>query len=81
MKKILIVDDHADIRKLIRMTLEFEDYDIYEAETGEKVNAIKLPGDGYVERVALDLSAGTAADDDDAVGPAWCRVRHGGQDP
>lgn len=35
MKKILIVDDHADIRKLIRMTLEFENYDIYEAETGE----------------------------------------------
>jgi multiple sugar transport system substrate-binding protein len=34
----------------------------YEAATGEKVNAIKLPGDGYVERVALDLSAGTAAD-------------------
>lgn len=34
----------------------------YEAETGEKVDAIKLPGDGYVERVALDLAAGTAAD-------------------
>ncbi|HEY9013185.1 MAG TPA: extracellular solute-binding protein, partial [Devosia sp.] len=34
----------------------------YEAATGEKVNAIKLPGDGYVERVALDLAAGTAAD-------------------
>ena len=34
----------------------------YEAATGEKVEAIKLPGDGYVERVALDLSAGTAAD-------------------
>jgi multiple sugar transport system substrate-binding protein len=34
----------------------------YEAETGEKVNAIKLPGDSYVERVALDLAAGTAAD-------------------
>jgi len=34
MKKILIVDDHADIRRLIRMTLEFEDYDIYEAEDG-----------------------------------------------
>ncbi|HEY9011678.1 MAG TPA: extracellular solute-binding protein, partial [Devosia sp.] len=34
----------------------------YEKETGEKVNAIKLPGDGYVERVALDLAAGTAAD-------------------
>lgn len=34
----------------------------YEAETGETVDAIKLPGDGYVERVALDLAAGTAAD-------------------
>lgn len=34
----------------------------FEAETGETVNAIKLPGAGYVERVALDLSAGTAAD-------------------
>jgi multiple sugar transport system substrate-binding protein len=34
----------------------------YEKETGEKVTAIKLPSDGYVERVALDLAAGTAAD-------------------
>ncbi|WP_404401140.1 extracellular solute-binding protein [Pelagibacterium halotolerans] len=34
----------------------------FEAATGETVNAIKLPGEGYVERVALDLAAGTAAD-------------------
>lgn len=34
----------------------------FEAETGEKVNAIKLPGQGYDQRIALDLSAGTAAD-------------------
>jgi two-component system phosphate regulon response regulator PhoB len=34
MKKVLIVDDQPDIRKLIRMTLEFEDYDIKEAATG-----------------------------------------------
>jgi multiple sugar transport system substrate-binding protein len=34
----------------------------FEAETGETVNAIKLPGDGYDKRIALDLSAGTAAD-------------------
>lgn len=34
MKKILIVDDHADIRKLIRMTLEFENYEIHEAADG-----------------------------------------------
>lgn len=31
MKKILIVEDHADIRRLIRMTLEFEDCEIFEA--------------------------------------------------
>lgn len=36
----------------------------FEAETGEKVNAIKLPGQGYDQRIALDLSAGTAADVD-----------------
>ncbi|KQT44205.1 extracellular solute-binding protein [Devosia sp. BK] len=34
----------------------------FEKETGEKVNAIKLPGQGYDQRIALDLSAGTAAD-------------------
>lgn len=31
MKKILIVEDHADIRRLVRMTLEFEDCTIFEA--------------------------------------------------
>nr|WP_315431278.1 response regulator [uncultured Albidiferax sp.] len=36
MKKILIVEDHADIRRLIRMTLEFENYDIFEAADGER---------------------------------------------
>jgi DNA-binding response OmpR family regulator len=35
MKKILIVEDHADIRKLLRMTLEFEDCEILEATDGE----------------------------------------------
>lgn len=31
---ILIVEDQADIRKLIRMTLEFEEYDLHEADNG-----------------------------------------------
>ena len=31
MKRILLVEDHADIRRLIRMTLEFEDCEIQEA--------------------------------------------------
>jgi two-component system, OmpR family, phosphate regulon response regulator PhoB len=34
MKRVLIVEDQADIRKLIRMTLEFEDYEIHEATDG-----------------------------------------------
>ncbi len=34
MKRLLIVEDQADIRKLIRMTLELEDYDIHEAVNG-----------------------------------------------
>lgn len=35
-QRILIVEDHADIRKLIRMTLEFEDYEIHEAATADE---------------------------------------------
>lgn len=35
-KRILIVEDHADIRKLIRMTLEFEDYEIHEAVSADE---------------------------------------------
>lgn len=31
---ILIVEDQPDIRKLIRMTLEFEDYTLHEADNG-----------------------------------------------
>ena len=34
MKRVLIIEDQADIRKLIRMTLEFEPYEIHEAANG-----------------------------------------------
>jgi CheY-like chemotaxis protein len=34
MNRILIIEDQSDIRRLIRWTLEFEDYEIYEAATG-----------------------------------------------
>lgn len=34
MKKVLIVEDQAEIRELIRITLEFENYDIHEAPDG-----------------------------------------------
>jgi two-component system, OmpR family, phosphate regulon response regulator PhoB len=35
MKKILIVEDNADIRRLVRMTLESADHEILEATDGE----------------------------------------------
>lgn len=35
-KRILIVDDQGELRKLVRMTLEFEDYELHEAEDGER---------------------------------------------
>ncbi len=35
MHKILLVEDHADIRRLIRMTLEFEPVEIHETSNAE----------------------------------------------
>jgi DNA-binding response OmpR family regulator len=40
MKKILIVEDHVDIRRLIRLTLEFEPVEIREAADGRTGLAI-----------------------------------------
>jgi CheY-like chemotaxis protein len=40
MKKALIVDDHDDIRKLIRLTLDFEDFEIHEAGSGKEALAL-----------------------------------------
>lgn len=34
--RILIVEDHADIRRLIRMTLEFENHEIQEAVNADE---------------------------------------------
>lgn len=35
MKRVLIVEDQADIRELIRMTLEMEDFEVHEAANGQ----------------------------------------------
>ncbi|MBB3193101.1 response regulator transcription factor [Roseateles terrae] len=40
MKKVLVVDDHADIRRLIRMTLDFEDFEVREAPDGLEALAV-----------------------------------------
>ncbi len=34
--KVLVVDDQPDIRSLIRMSLEFEDMEVFEAENGAR---------------------------------------------
>lgn len=52
-KTVLIVDDHADIRRLIRMTLEFEDYQIHEAVDGE--SALQLAAALRPDVVLLDV--------------------------
>lgn len=48
MKRVLIVEDQEDIRELIRVTLEFEDYDIHEAGNGPD-------GLAAAQRLAPDL--------------------------
>ncbi len=50
---LLIVDDQADIRKLIRMTLEFEGYTLIEAQDGAE--ALRLASSSKPELVLLDV--------------------------
>mgnify|MGYP006188823359 CR=1 FL=1 len=54
MKKILIVEDHADIRKLLKMTLEFDDFEIHEASTGDA--GLALCREICPDIVLLDIS-------------------------
>ncbi len=40
MKKILIVDDHLEVRELIEVTLRSDDYQLVQAENGREAVAI-----------------------------------------
>jgi len=53
MKRILIVEDQSDIRKLIRMTLEFENYEIFEAADG--VSGLALVVSERPDVILLDV--------------------------
>jgi two-component system, OmpR family, phosphate regulon response regulator PhoB len=53
MKRVLIVEDQADIRKLIRMTLEFEPYEIHEAANG--TDGLQLAVDVQPDLILLDV--------------------------
>ena len=53
MKRVLIVEDQADIRKLFRMTLEFEPYEIHEAANG--VDGLRMAIDTVPDLMLLDV--------------------------
>jgi DNA-binding response OmpR family regulator len=53
MHKILLVEDHADIRRLIRMTLEFEPVEIREA--GDAQAGLAMARDWQPDLVLLDV--------------------------
>jgi CheY-like chemotaxis protein len=52
-KRILIVDDQEDLRKLVRMTLEAPDYALHEAENG--AHALDLLPQLWPDLVVLDV--------------------------
>ena len=52
-KEVLIVDDHAELRKLVRMTLEYDDYAIAEADSGDR--ALERLGKSRPDVVILDV--------------------------
>ena len=48
LKKVLIIEDQPDIRKLVKMTLDFSDYELHEASEAET-------GFGMVKAIQPDL--------------------------
>jgi two-component system phosphate regulon response regulator PhoB len=53
MKRVLIIEDQADIRKLIRMTLEFEPYEIHDAADG--ASGLRLACEVIPDLMLLDV--------------------------
>jgi len=52
-KSILIVDDQGELRKLVRMTLDFSNYELHEAEDGQR--ALELVKVIQPDLVILDV--------------------------
>lgn len=52
-RRVLIVDDQGDLRKLVRMTLEFGDYELHEAEDGRR--ALEIIRSIDLDIVILDV--------------------------
>jgi two-component system, OmpR family, phosphate regulon response regulator PhoB len=60
MKKLLIVEDHADIRKLLRMTLEYDNFEVHEASNGDVGLAMARDMPGHLN--GLDVCRHIKAD-------------------
>lgn len=60
MKRILIVEDQPDIRKLVRMTLDFDDCEIHEAGTG--ANGLRMAMELCPDFMLLDIMMPGAMD-------------------
>ncbi|MBI5256746.1 MAG: response regulator [Burkholderiales bacterium] len=53
MKRVLIVEDQPEIRELIQMTLEFENFEIHEAANGDA--ALQMVGQIKPDLLLLDV--------------------------
>lgn len=53
MKKILIVDDQFEIRRLIEVTLRVDDYEILQAENGEQ--AVEMARSKKPDLILMDI--------------------------
>jgi len=53
MKKVLIVDDHAEVRRLVEMTLRVGDYKILQAQNGQE--AIEIARNKKPDLIIMDI--------------------------
>ena len=53
MKKVLIVDDEKEVRRLVEVTLRSGDYEIFQAEDGEK--AIEIARAEMPDLIIMDV--------------------------
>lgn len=53
MKKILIVDDRSEVRELVEVTLEVENYQILQASSGEK--AVEIARREKPDLILMDI--------------------------
>ncbi|MCX7725860.1 MAG: response regulator, partial [Chitinispirillaceae bacterium] len=54
MKKILIVDDSREVRRLVGTTLSFKNFKIYEAPNG--VKAVEMAEKYHPDLIIMDIS-------------------------